>query len=94
MRKREYIEQTTGIIRLLGGLPFAVEQAASFVRVQKKPLREYRRLCQDKTYDILMSKTKTELTEKSYLTVWHFNFLQVEKKFPMAANFLLLMSFL
>lgn len=41
-----------------------------------------------------MSKTKTELTEKSYLTVWHFNFLQLEKKFPMAANFLLLMSFL
>jgi hypothetical protein len=88
------IEQIREIVRLLGCLPFAVELSASFIRTQMKPLHEYRRLCQEKIYGALMPKQDAKLIEDSYLTVWHVNFLQVEKKFPMAANLLLLTSFL
>ncbi|KAF2121628.1 hypothetical protein BDV96DRAFT_641014 [Lophiotrema nucula] len=82
------------IVKLLGYLPLAVEQAGAFIRVQQKPVRDYRALCEERVYEGLQGASGTGNSLTSYLPVWDVNFKQVEKELSVAANLLLLMSFL
>ncbi|KAF2004056.1 hypothetical protein P154DRAFT_427728 [Amniculicola lignicola CBS 123094] len=88
------IEQSRAIVNLLGGLPLAVEQAGAYIRSQRKPLREYRQLAEERVGEVLKQSPGISARENSYLTVWELNFCQLEKESSIAASFLLLLSFL
>ncbi|RDL37962.1 uncharacterized protein BP5553_05395 [Venustampulla echinocandica] len=88
------VKQAGEIVELLGCLPLAVDQAGAFIRTQQKPLREYRRLFEDRILEVVKTSPQRDSIENSYLTVWEINFRQTEKDCPMAAKLLLLLSFL
>ncbi|EFQ99028.1 LipA and NB-ARC domain-containing protein [Nannizzia gypsea CBS 118893] len=82
------------IVRLLGYLPLAVDQAGAFIRRRQKSLKDYHRLFKNKHYEVLKISPGIGDHEKTVATVWELNFRQLEKDSPAASHLLLLFSFL
>lgn len=90
----EDFKQACIIVELLGYLPLAVEQAGAYMRRRGKTLKDYRRLFDDKQYEVLHVTPGISGYEKTVTTVWELNFRQLEKDAPEAAHLLMLFSFL
>ncbi|KAF3896736.1 LipA and NB-ARC domain-containing protein [Trichophyton interdigitale] len=82
------------IVRLLGYLPLAIDQAGAFIRRRQKSLKDYHRLFKNKHYEVLRISPSIGDHEKTVATVWELNFRQLEKDSPRASHLLLLFSFL
>ncbi|QVM13232.1 hypothetical protein D8B26_007846 [Coccidioides posadasii str. Silveira] len=88
------LKQATAVVRSLGHLPLAIEQAGAFVRRRQKSLKDYHRLFQDKQYEILNVTPGISGYEKTVATVWELSFRQLERDAPKASSLLMLFSFL
>ena len=90
----EDFKQACIIVKLLGYLPLAVEQAGGYMRRRGKSLKDYRRLFDDKQYEVLNTTPGISGYEKTVTTVWELNFRQLEKDAVEASHLLMLFSFL
>ncbi|RHZ65508.1 uncharacterized protein CDV56_107767 [Aspergillus thermomutatus] len=88
------IKQASAIVQSLGYLPLAVDQAGAFIRRRQKSLQDYRRLFEEKQYEILKVTPGISGYEKTVATVWELNFRQLERDAPEASHLLVLFSFL
>ncbi|KAI1950901.1 hypothetical protein LOZ57_001449 [Ophidiomyces ophidiicola] len=82
------------IVRSLGCLPLAVDQAGAFIRRRGKTLSDYYRLLRTKQYEVLRATPGLVVNEKVVATVWELNFRQLEKESAGASYLLTLFSFL
>ena len=88
------IKQATTIVRSLGCLPLAVDQAGAFIRRRGKSLKDYHRLFENKKYEVLNITPGISGYEKTVATAWELNFRQLEKDASEASHLLILFSFL
>ncbi|EAS28261.3 uncharacterized protein CIMG_09465 [Coccidioides immitis RS] len=88
------LKQATAVVRGLGYLPLAIDQAGAFIRRRQKSLKDYHRLFQDKQYEILNVAPGVSGYEKTVATLWELSFRQLEIAHPKASNLLILFSFL
>nr|KMM72098.1 hypothetical protein CPAG_08397 [Coccidioides posadasii RMSCC 3488] len=88
------LKQATAVVKSLGCLPLAIDQAGAFIRRRQKSLKDYHRLFQDKQYEILNITPRISGYEKTVATVWELSFRQLERDAPKASNLLVLFSFL
>ncbi|KMU81442.1 hypothetical protein CISG_09013 [Coccidioides immitis RMSCC 3703] len=88
------LKQATAVVRGLGYLPLAIDQAGAFIRRRQKSLKDYHRLFQDKQYEILNVAPGVSGYEKTVATLWELSFRQLEIAHPKASNLLVLFSFL
>ncbi|KMP09096.1 TPR repeat [Coccidioides immitis RMSCC 2394] len=88
------LKQATAVVRGLGYLPLAIDQAGAFIRRRQKSLKDYHRLFQDKQYEILNVAPGVSGYEKTVATLWELSFRQLEIAHPKASNILILFSFL
>ncbi|EGD86493.2 hypothetical protein H112_04985 [Trichophyton rubrum D6] len=82
------------IVRHLGCLALAVDQAGALIRRRQKSLKDYHRLLENEQSELLKIKPGIGVHEKTVSTVWELNFRQLEKDTPDASLLLLLFSFL
>ncbi len=84
-------------MKLLGGLPLAIDQAGSYMRETGTNALEYMKLY-EKTWGELMTQQHEfalqEATASSILTTWTVSFNELQKKSQDAANLLILWAFL
>ncbi|KMU85898.1 hypothetical protein CIHG_03427 [Coccidioides immitis H538.4] len=88
------LKQATAVVKSLGYLPLAIDQAGAFIRRRQKSLKDYHRLFQDKQYEILNITPRISGYEKTVATVWELSFRQLERYAPKASNLLVLFSLL
>ncbi|KAK2863661.1 hypothetical protein FQN49_004117 [Arthroderma sp. PD_2] len=91
---KEDLKDAGIIVRHLGCLALAVDQAGALVRRRQKSLKDYYRLLEGEQNELLKIKPGLGLHEKTVSTVWELNFRQLEKDAPRASLLLLLFSFL
>ncbi|KAM5430281.1 hypothetical protein McanCB56680_004946 [Microsporum canis] len=90
----EVLKDARVIVRHLGCLALAVDQAGALIRRRQKSLKDYYRLLENEQTELLKIKPGICLHEKTVSTVWELNFRQLEKDAPNASLLLLLFSFL
>lgn len=68
------VKEASTIVRLLGYLPLAVDQAGAFIWRREKSLKDYYCLFEDKQYEVLNVTPGIAGYEKTVVTVWELNF--------------------
>ncbi|PYH46386.1 LipA and NB-ARC domain protein [Aspergillus saccharolyticus JOP 1030-1] len=91
---QDNLDQANAIVRKLGYLPLAIDQAGAFIRRRQKSLRDYQRLFQEKQYEILKINPGISGYDNTVATVWELNFRQLERDAPRASGLLILFSYL
>jgi len=87
-------ESAEEIVRLLGFLPLAINQAGAFMRSRCRSPNEFLGLYLKERLDILRIRPRLGDSEISVLTTWEVNFKQVENDSKDATTLLLLFCFL
>jgi len=82
------------IVRLLGSLPLAINQAGAFIRSRQKSPQEYKELFLRARSELLGFTPKLADSERTVLSTWELNFKQVERESEAAVRLLLLFCFL
>lgn len=82
------------IVKMLGGLALAVDQAGAYIRARRKSMATFLRICRDRQNDILEYKPRFSEYDKTIFTTWDMNFEQVEHESQDASNLLLLLCYL
>ena len=82
------------IVKLLGCLPLALDQAGAFIRARQKSMADYLRLYGTQQDELLQFLPKLSNYDKSVLTAWEVNFKQVEDESEEVTQLLLLLCFL
>ena len=76
------------VVELLGCLPLAVDQGGAFMRARQKSLTDYHRLFQLQQNQVLNYRPRLAEYDKTVLTAWEMNFIQVETDSPRASDLL------
>lgn len=92
-------EAAVQLLRLLGYLPLAINQAGAFMAVQRmqRPIRDYLDIYQCQPGEFLDdwdSKVVSNYPKGTLLTTWGISYTAVQKQMPEAAKLLHLLSFL
>ena len=90
----EDIDRARDIVKSLGFLPLAIDQAAAFIRSSHKGLRQYQQLYGKAQNDLLAFRPRFSTSEHTVLSAWELNFKQLEQNSTDAAQLLLLFSVL
>jgi hypothetical protein len=81
------------IADLLGDLPLAIEQAASYIETTSLPPVEYTRLLADRLTDILRRGSVANRPEVTVATLWELSIRQLEVDCPAAVELLQMCAF-
>jgi hypothetical protein len=79
------------IVKELGFLPLAIDQAGAYVQTRRKSLGEYYSMYQAHQASLLGYRSKLSKHEKTVLTTWELSFNRIEEESPEIAEFLLLL---
>jgi hypothetical protein len=84
------------IVKQLGCLPLAIDQAGAFIKTRHKSLRDYLRLFNAQQHELLKWSPKLAQNEhnRTVITSWEVNFRQLERDSIDATNLLMLFCFL
>ncbi|CZR55532.1 uncharacterized protein PAC_05420 [Phialocephala subalpina] len=79
------------IVKELGYLPLAIDQAGAYIRARRKKLSEYYAMYQDHQPSLLSYRSKLSKHEKTVMTTWELSFNKIEEESPDIAEFVLLL---
>ncbi|KAF8849434.1 hypothetical protein BDZ45DRAFT_752800 [Acephala macrosclerotiorum] len=79
------------IVKELGYLPLAIDQAGAYIHARKKKLSEYYAMYQDHQSSLLSYRSKLSKHEKTVMTTWELSFNKIEEESPDIAEFVLLL---
>jgi hypothetical protein len=80
------------IVKELGFLPLAINQAGSYVQTRRKSLKEYYSMYQTRRVGLLRYRTNMLKDEKTVMTTWEESFKKIEGESPVVAEFFLILS--
>lgn len=91
----EYFQDCDLIAKILGNLPLALGQAASYIAATKTLPRTYLKLYHEKKEEILQQKPPKSIWqyEETVFTTWEISFASISQDFPEAASLLVMGSF-
>lgn len=87
-------QEAAAIVKLLGCLPLAIDQAGAYINSRRKTLTEYRRLFTERQFELLKFKPRLAEYDKAVFTTWEINFKQLEQDSGGASDLLLLLSYM
>ena len=90
-------EEATRIVKELGHLPLAIDQAGAFLSQQQKPLVAFLPLFEanfNKTLSKKPASAVWQYGERTVVNTWEVSFAAIEKDDPQAAWLLLICAFL
>jgi len=79
------------IVKELGFLPLAIDQAGAYVQTRRKSLGEYYSMYHAHQASLLGYRSKLSKHEKTVMTTWELSFNRIEEESPEIAEFLLLL---
>lgn len=88
------LQSAREVVRLLGFLPLAIDQAGAFMRSRHRNPKEYIDLYLRRRIELLEFKPRLADSERTVLSTWEVNFKQIEHDSKNARNLLLLFCFL
>lgn len=95
-RSVEY-KEAERIVKKLGCLPLAIDQAGSYLSMLQKPLHAFLPLFEENFNKTLSKKPPSavwQYGEETVVTTWEISFKAIRERDPQAADLLLLCSFL
>ncbi|KIM96224.1 hypothetical protein OIDMADRAFT_33599 [Oidiodendron maius Zn] len=92
---QEHMDDCGTIAKLLGNLPLALSQAASYIATTQTLPSDYIRLYHEQKKEVLRQKPVKSLWqyEETVFTTWEMSFAAISRDFPAAASLLVMSSF-
>jgi hypothetical protein len=79
------------IVKELGFLPLAIDQAGAYIQTRRKSLSEYYSMYQAHQASLLDYRSNMLKNEKTVMTTWEVSFNKIEGESPVVAEFFLLL---
>lgn len=90
------LDDARALVRKLGHLPLAIDQAGAYLHTMRKPLVSYLPLLQPNKIKATLSRKPPSAVwsyEESVFTTWEVSFLEIQKRNPASAEILTICSF-
>jgi hypothetical protein len=84
-------EHAALIVKELGFLPLAIDQAGAYIQTRRKSLNEYYSMYQAHQASLLGYRSNMLKDEKTVMSIWEDSFKKIERESPVVAEFFLLL---
>jgi hypothetical protein len=79
------------IVKEMGFLPLAIDQAGAYIQIRRKSLNEYYSMYQAHQASLLGYRSNISKDEKTVMSTWKAPFMKIEEESPVVAEFFLLL---